>query len=288
MKRTVIICIILAIVITAFAGCARNGADKPDVSGDSSKQTSKNEESDTPDAPEESKKSAESKEPEITDEPEESKEPEKSDEPEESREPEISEEPKESEEPEMTEEPKESGEPEMPGELEPDKQDPQNNQSAQAPDPSEPVSSEEPPSASETTTPKDSSDASIVGSWYAGELNAKYNPQTKMYDNIDNLGFVYTFNEDGTYAQLVCFFGCAVITGRYNVKDGVITITDRTSIEALDETGTAWSEPEALPDASCYYVAGTDNSGKYLLLGLENATPPLEEGINATKVILKE
>lgn len=109
-----------------------------------------------------------------------------------------------------------------------------------------------------------------------------------MYDNIDNVGFVYTFNEDGTYAQLLCFFDCEVITGRYNVKDGVITLTDQTSIEALDETGTAWSEPEKLPDASCYYVAGTDNSGKYLLLGQEDATPPLKEGINATIVIFKE
>ena len=72
-----------------------------------------------------------------------------------------------------------------------------------------------------------------------------------------------------------------------HIKDGVLTLTNRTS-ENSDDDGKTWGAKETIPDTTAYFEAGTDESGKYLLLGEEGATPPLVDKKNALKYSLKE
>ena len=101
------------------------------------------------------------------------------------------------------------------------------------------------------------------------------------------MGLMYTFHEDGTFAQLIVYGSYIVTTGKYGVSGDLLTLTDRVSIESGDN-GQSWSEQEALPDASSYYSFGSGDSGKYLLLGQEGANPPLEASVNAMKLGFKD
>jgi hypothetical protein len=126
--------------------------------------------------------------------------------------------------------------------------------------------------------------ASVVGSWVLGDLSGgQFNAATGKYEGgASGLGQIYTFREDWTYTALVIWSNAMYFTGKYSVKDGVLTLTDR-SVEESNDGGKTWGAKEALPDTSAYFTAGTDDSGKYLLLGQEGAVPPLVDKENALK-----
>jgi len=88
--------------------------------------------------------------------------------------------------------------------------------------------------------------ASVVGTWILGTLSGgQFNAVTGKYEGgASGLGQMYTFKEDG---------------------------------------GKTWGARETLTDTSAYFTAGTDDSGKYLLLGEEGSVPPLADKENALK-----
>lgn len=129
---------------------------------------------------------------------------------------------------------------------------------------------------------------SVVGTWVLGTLSGgTFNATSGKYEGgATGLGQTYTFKADGTYTALVIWSNAIYFTGKYSVKDGMLTLTDRYSEESNDD-GKNWSARETLPDSSAYFSAGSDGSGKYLLLGEEGAVPPLVEKTNAFKYLFK-
>ena len=67
----------------------------------------------------------------------------------------------------------------------------------------------------------------------------------------------------------------------------MLTLTDR-AVEESNDGGETWVAKETLPDTSAYFTAGTDDTGKYLLIGEEGAVPPLVEKTNALKYKLMD
>lgn len=127
----------------------------------------------------------------------------------------------------------------------------------------------------------------ITGTWGSAGVSGSYNSESDSFDEISGMGVLYDFRDDGSFSQLIAFGTYTVTTGKYSIDEGRLTLTDRISVESSDY-GLSWSEEEALPDASCYYEIGSDDSGKYLLLGQEDAYLPLEAAVNAMKFSLKE
>ncbi len=127
----------------------------------------------------------------------------------------------------------------------------------------------------------------ITGTWASGTASGKYNTSSGKFEDVSGMGLIYTFREDGTFAQLIVYGDYVATTGKFSVKDGVVTLTDRVSVESSD-SGQTWSAQETLPDASSHYSTGSDASGKYLLLGQEGAAPPLEASVNAMKFSFKQ
>lgn len=134
------------------------------------------------------------------------------------------------------------------------------------------------------TSQTGATDSSVIGSWALGTLSGgKFNSATGKYEGgASGLGQIYTFRQDGTYTALVIWSNAMNFTGKYSVEDGVITLTDRI-VEESSNDGSTWGTKEKLPDALAYFIAGTDESGKYLLIGEEGAAPPLVEKQNAFK-----
>lgn len=145
------------------------------------------------------------------------------------------------------------------------------------------LSTTKPDPEAATARPTDT-DSSVVGSWTLGMLSGgQFSASTGKYEGgTTGLGMVYTFKPDGTYTALAIWSEVIWLTGKYSVADGVLTLTDRTTEESSDD-GKTWSTKEVLPDASAYFTVGTDETGKYLLLGEEGAAPPLVEKKNAMK-----
>jgi hypothetical protein len=127
-------------------------------------------------------------------------------------------------------------------------------------------------------------DASVVGAWTLGMLSGgQFSADTGKYEGgASGMGQIYTFKKDGTYTALVVFGDTIWLSGKYSVNGDVLTLTGRTAEESSDG-GMTWSAPEVLPDAAAPFAAGTDETGAYLLLGEEGATPPLIEKQNAMK-----
>jgi hypothetical protein len=142
-------------------------------------------------------------------------------------------------------------------------------------------------SSGDTTSGNTSS--SIAGTWVMGTLTGgNFNAETGKYEGgMSGLGMMYTFNPDGTYTSLSIWSEAIWGTGKYSIKDGVLTLTNRT-FENSDDDGKTWGAKETIPDASAYFDVGTDESGKYLLLGEEGAAPPLIDKKNALKYSLEE
>jgi len=137
--------------------------------------------------------------------------------------------------------------------------------------------------SSGNTAPADN-DISIIGTWVMGTLTGgSFNAGTGKYEGgMSGLGMMYTFNPDGTYTSLSIWSEAIWGTGRYSIKDGMLTLTDRNAENSSDD-GKTWSAKETIPDASAYFDVGTDESGKYLLIGEEGAAPPLIDKKNALK-----
>lgn len=125
---------------------------------------------------------------------------------------------------------------------------------------------------------------SIVGKWILGTLSGgQFNATTGKYEGgASGLGQIYAFKADGTYTALVIWSNAMYFTGKYNIKDGMLTLTDRI-VEESNDGGKTWGAKEALPDTSAYFTTATEDSGKYLLLGQEGAVPPLVDKTNALK-----
>lgn len=145
------------------------------------------------------------------------------------------------------------------------------------------------PTSEASTTQTARTDDSVVGSWTLGMLSGgQFNADTGKYEgDASGMGQIYSFKTDGTYTALVIFDDTMWFTGYYSVKDGVLTLTDRT-VEESKDGGKTWAAQEALPDASAHFALGTDDTGTYLLLGEEGTEPPLEDQINAMKYRLKD
>lgn len=138
------------------------------------------------------------------------------------------------------------------------------------------------PAAPEATAPEVS--VSIVGAWTLGTLSGgTFNSSSEKYEGgASGLGMIYTFKADGTYTALSIWSEAIWITGKYSVKGDALTLTGRSSEESSDG-GKTWSAKETLPDATAYFTAGTDDAGKYLMLGEEGGKPPLVDKKNAQK-----
>lgn len=132
-------------------------------------------------------------------------------------------------------------------------------------------------------------DSTVVGSWILGTVTgAKYNQSTGKYEGgATGLGQEYIFKSDGSYSALVIWSNTIFLSGKYSVKDGVITLTERSALESNDG-GSTWGEKEALPDAWAHFIAGTDAEGSYLLIGEEGVEPPLIDKTNARKYRAKQ
>lgn len=132
-------------------------------------------------------------------------------------------------------------------------------------------------------------DLSIAGTWVMGNLSGgKFNAETGKYEGgASGLGMMYIFNADGTYNSLSIWSEAIWSAGKYSMKDGVLTLTDRTSEDSSDD-GKTWGAKETFPNATAYFTVGTDESGKFLLLGQDGATPPLIDKKNALKYRVKD
>ncbi len=133
------------------------------------------------------------------------------------------------------------------------------------------------------------SSSELVGQWALGTVSwGQFNADTGKYEGGGSgLGQIYNFKSDGSYESLVIWSTEIYITGKYSIKDGVITLSERTSEESSDG-GKTWNTAEKLPDASAYFSLGTDESGKYLMLGEEGGNLPLVDKKNAFKYRWKE
>jgi hypothetical protein len=126
--------------------------------------------------------------------------------------------------------------------------------------------------------------ASIVGKWVLGNISGgQFNASTGRYEGgATGLGQIYNFKEDGTYSALVIWSNTIYFTGKYSIKDGVLTVTNRVSEESNDG-GKTWGAKETLPDTTAYFTIAAENSEKYLIIGEEGAVPPLNPPSNAMK-----
>jgi hypothetical protein len=127
-------------------------------------------------------------------------------------------------------------------------------------------------------------DDSVAGTWTLGTLSGgRFNAVSGKYEGgASGLGQIYTFKADGTYTSLAIWSSAMYFTGRHSTDKGVLTLTDR-AVEESKDNGKTWGAKEKLPDTSAYFTAGTDDSGKYLLIGEEGAKPPLADKKNALK-----
>jgi hypothetical protein len=138
------------------------------------------------------------------------------------------------------------------------------------------------------TPPTVATSGSIVGKWYTGDISGGlYNSISGRYEGAAGLGEIYYFNDDGTYYEMIIFSSytgtyALSITGKYSVKDGMVTFTNRVAEDSTDG-GNTWSAKKSLPDQARYYALGSDILGPYLLIGLEDAQPPLDHATNAAK-----
>lgn len=129
----------------------------------------------------------------------------------------------------------------------------------------------------------------ILGRWFIGSISGgRYNTVTGRYEGASGIGVMYFYEKDGSYAEIIVnnlpYGGTwsAYVSGQYRLKDNKITYSKSVSEESNDD-GKTWSKKKSLPDHTDYVEFGTDEVGKYMLVGLDGATPPLDPETNAAK-----
>ncbi len=140
------------------------------------------------------------------------------------------------------------------------------------------------PPASQPANPQVES-GSIVGKWSNGMTGARYNTGTGSFEfGAYGSREEYQFNSDGTFAELIStgLGSEIVIKGKYAVKDGKITFSSRTS-KVSSDYGKTWKDGNSPADQTCYYALEKGDDVNYLIIGLEDATLPLDTETNAVR-----
>lgn len=128
----------------------------------------------------------------------------------------------------------------------------------------------------------------IVGTWFMGSISGgRYNSVTGRYEGATGSGIIYYFKSDGTFSEMIVssnltYTWAASISGKYTLKNDIIKFTKQVSEDSSDN-GETWGKKKSLPDVSNYFAFGTDVLGDYMLIGLDDATPPLDPETNAAK-----
>lgn len=132
-------------------------------------------------------------------------------------------------------------------------------------------------------------DPRFVGTWFSGSISGgRYNTVTGRYEGAAGMGMIYYFKADGTFAEMIVWNGsyggtwAASITGKYAVKDNMITFSNQIGEQSTDG-GKTWKDKKSQPDQSDYFEFGTDGLGDYVLFSLEGAKPPLNPETNAVR-----
>lgn len=129
-------------------------------------------------------------------------------------------------------------------------------------------------------------DGSIVGRWKTGSTGYRYNPATGRFEfGLVGTSLEYHFNDDGTFNIMTSTgLGSSTRTyGDYTVSEDKITLLFKGSEQSMDFEHT-WEKGNIPPNKSFYYKLFTDDTGDYLLIGSEDATPPLDEETNAVRL----
>lgn len=140
------------------------------------------------------------------------------------------------------------------------------------------------PPEGQPSTPQGESRA-IVGKWSDGMTGVRYNTGTGSFEfGAYGSREEYQFNSDGTFAELIStgLGSEIVIKGKYAVKDGKITFSSRTS-KVSSNYGKTWRDGNSPADETRYYTLEKGDDVDYLIIGLEDATLPLDTETNAVR-----
>ena len=131
-------------------------------------------------------------------------------------------------------------------------------------------------------------DGSVVGKWKSGSTGYRYNAATGRFEfGLVGTSLEYHFNDDGTF-EIITSTGSGSTTrlsGDYTVSGGKIAFTYKDSKQSSDFEHT-WEKGNIPPNKSLYYELDSDDTGDYLLIGSEDATPPLDAKTNETKLFM--
>lgn len=140
------------------------------------------------------------------------------------------------------------------------------------------------PPAGQPSTPQVESGA-IVGNWSNGMTGVRYNTGTGSFDfGAYGSREEYQFNSDGTFAELIStgLGSEIVIKGKYAVKDGKIIFSSQTS-KVSSDYGKTWKDGNSPADETRYFTLEKGDDANYLIIGLEDATLPLDTETNAVR-----
>jgi hypothetical protein len=123
-------------------------------------------------------------------------------------------------------------------------------------------------------------DPNLVGSWSKGtSWGGMYDPVTGRYIGTSGTGVIYTYNNDGTYSNLVIAKGQFVDIhnwsyGNYSAENGIIKKTNRL-IERSSDGGKTVDPPVELEDYQEFYLIDGDK-----LITSDNYPNPYDDEYN--------
>ena len=165
------------------------------------------------------------------------------------------------------------------------------NSSEVVPVETQPEESEKPPqNQGNSTEQSQESSNTIVGIWQTGSMTGhEYNAMSGTFRYNSGLGQRYNFKDDGTYtSSIVAGYGSMIsITGNYTVTEDKITFSNQKG-KVSSDYGDTWKEGNLLKDETYYYAFDNSDSETYLLIGLEDALPPLDIETNAASYFLMD
>ena len=165
------------------------------------------------------------------------------------------------------------------------------NSSEVVPVETQPEESEKPPqNQGNSTEQSQESSNTIVGIWQTGSMTGhEYNAMSGTFRYNSGLGQRYNFKDDGTYtSSIVAGYGSMIsITGNYTVTEDQITFSNQKG-KVSSDYGDTWKEGNLLKDETYYYAFDNSDSETYLLIGLEDALPPLDIETNAASYFLMD